>query len=362
LLPNKYTSTAQLMPPDQQTFANASTLSALSGAGALLPSGGGLLSARTPGSTAIGVLSSATVQDDLINRFSLLHVYRAKHYVDARRVLAARTTMEEDKKSGLIIISVTDKDRYLARDLTKAYIEELNKVLNLENTSSAHRERVFLEDRLSSLKTSLDTTTEQLSKFSSRNATINPQTQGQALIESASRLQAELITAQAELYGLKAQYSDDNVRVRSLQARIDELQSQLRKMNGIGEQNNSADLQAGQLSPSIRELPLLGATYSDLFRQVTMQENIYEALTKQYELAKVQEAKELPTIKVLDEPDVPELKSSPHRTILILIITFLSAFAVIAGVLVRRLWELMSSSNALKRVPTTVFRYIRGEG
>ena len=94
-------------------------------------------------------------------------------------------------------------------------------------------------------------------------------------------------------------YSDDNVRVREARARIDELQSQLRKMGSIGGIADGADHKADQLYPSIRELPILGVTYSDLYRQMAMQESIYETLTKQYELAKVEEAKEIPTVKVL---------------------------------------------------------------
>ena len=114
-------------------------------------------------------------------------------------------------------------------------------------------------------------------------------------------------------------YSDDNVRVREARARIDELQSQLRKMGGIGGKVDGSDQKSDQLYPSIRELPILGVTYSDLYRQLTMQEAIYETLTKQYELAKVEEAKEIPPIKVLDEPQVPERKSSPHRSVIVLL-------------------------------------------
>ena len=109
----------------------------------------------------------------------------------------------------------------------------------------------------------------------------------------------ELIAAQSEFSGLKANLTDDNPRVRAVHARINELQSQLRKLSGEGENADGLDLKADEMFPSVRKLPLLGVTYYDLYRQVTMQENIYETLTKQYELAKVQEAKEVPPIKVL---------------------------------------------------------------
>jgi capsule polysaccharide export protein KpsE/RkpR len=139
---------------------------------------------------------------------------------------------------------------------------------------------------------------------------------------------------------LKAQYTDDNMRVREIRGRIDELQRQLRKMGGVGEDVNGADLKTDQLLPSVRKLPLLGFTYYDLYRQVAMQDTIYQTLTKQYELAKVQEAKEIPPVKVLDEPDVPERKSSPPRAIIVALGFLLSALAGIAWILASALWDL----------------------
>jgi uncharacterized protein involved in exopolysaccharide biosynthesis len=340
LIPNKYTSTAQLMPPDSQALSNTSMLSALAGGGAIGPSlAGGLMSARTPGGIFIGILDSQTAQDDIINRFDLRRVYHCKLYFDARKILTERTAIVEDKKSGIISIAVMDRDRYRARDLAEAYVEELNKLVNKESTSSARRERIFLEERLKSIKSALDASSRELSNFSSRNATLDLQKQGEATVEAAGKLQGELIAAQSELSGLKAMYTDDNMRVREVRGRIDELQSQLRKMSGVGDNVNGADLKADQLLPSVRKLPLLGFTYYDLYRQVAMQDTIYQTLTKQYELAKVQEAKEIPPVKVLDEPQVPEKKSSPPRMTIILLGFFLSVFAGIAWITTGELWR-----------------------
>jgi uncharacterized protein involved in exopolysaccharide biosynthesis len=341
LIPNKYTSTAQLMPPDPQVLSSTSMLSALAGTGSIAPSlAGGLMSARTPAGTFIGILDSQTAQDDIINRFDLRRVYYRKLYVDTRKILTERTTIVEDKKSGIISIAVMDRDRYRARDLAEAYVEELDKLVNKESTSSARRERIFLEERLKSIKSDLDTSSRALSQFSSRNATMDPQRQGEATVEAAGKLQGELIAAESELSGLKAQYTDDNMRVREIRGRIDELQRQLRKMGGVGEDVNGADLKTDQLLPSVRKLPLLGFTYYDLYRQVAMQDTIYQTLTKQYELAKVQEAKEIPPVKVLDEPDVPERKSSPPRAIIVALGFLLSALAGIAWILASALWDL----------------------
>jgi uncharacterized protein involved in exopolysaccharide biosynthesis len=352
LIPNEYTSTAQLMPLDPQTFSSASMLSPLTGmSSGLLASGagGGLMNQKTPGATAIGVLTSPTVEDDVINRFDLRRVYHRSLYLDTRVKLAKNSTFEEDKKSGIITISVTDHDRYRARDIAKAYIEELNKLVNSLSASSARRERIFLEERISTIKDSLDASSRRLSQFSSRNATVDPQREGESTIEAAEKLQGQLISAQGQLSGLKARYSDDNVRVREVRAEIGELQSQLRKLGGLEENASSTDLKTDQILPSVRQLPLLGYTYYDLRRQVTMQETLYETLTKQYELAKVQEAKEIPPIKVLDQPGVPEKKSGPHRLTITLLGAVLSAFAGIAWIVTRKVWELAKDSQSARQ-------------
>jgi uncharacterized protein involved in exopolysaccharide biosynthesis len=361
-IPNEYESTARLMPPDQQSLATASSLSALTGAGSIASSfAGGAMNQRTPGAMFIGILNSDTVQNDIINHFDLRSIYHCTLYSDARKILTARTTIEENPRNGIISITVMDRDRYRARDLSNAYIEELDKLLNAMSTSTARRERIFLEERLKSLKSDLDVSSRELSQFSSRNATLNPQNQGQALLESATRLQGELITAQSELSGLKAMYSDDNVRVREARAKIDELQSQLRKMGGIGGKVDGADQKSDQVYPSIRELPILGVTYSDLYRQENMQESIYETLTRQYELAKVEEAKEIPTIKILDEPELPERKSLPHRMIIVVLGTMISAIAGITWVFISRFWKITNDSHPIKVFGMRLLRSIRGQ-
>jgi uncharacterized protein involved in exopolysaccharide biosynthesis len=349
LTPNQYMSTAQLMPPDQQAISSPSMLGALAGASAMMPSlSGGLMNAKTPGGLPIGILSSRTAQDDIINRFDLRRVYRCKLYADARKTLAKRSIIEEDKKSGIISISVMDRDPNRARDIAKAYVDELDKLLSTASTSSARRERMFLEERLKSIKSDLDASSVALSQFSSRNATLDYQKQGEATVEAAAKLQGEMIAAQSELSGLKAMYTDDNVRVRQARARVGELQSQLRKMGGVGESADGGDLKDSQFMPSIRKLPLLGVTYADLYRRVTMEETIFETLTKQYELAKVQEAKEIPPIKVLDEPQAPERKSSPHRLSIILLGLLVSTFAGLTWIIAKELWKLTRDSSSAK--------------
>jgi capsule polysaccharide export protein KpsE/RkpR len=358
LAPNWYSSTTKLMPPDEQTFSSVSLLNSLGGP-SLSSLQRGLLNEISPGPVTIGVLSSRTVQDDIVNRFDLRRVYHSKLQVDARTTLAANTTLSEDKKSGILSITVEDTDRYRARDIANAYIGELDRLANSLSTSSARRERIFMEERLKSVKADLDANSHALSQFSSRNATFDPVKQGEATVEAATKLQGELINAESELSGLKATYSDDNVRVRAIRARVETLRGQLQKIGGKEANQKGADLTTGELFPSVSQLPLLGYTYYDLYRQVTMDESIYETLTKQYEIAKVEEAKEIPLIKVLDAPDVAERKSGPHRSTIVIMGFLLSLFGGIAWILGSRLWELTDDSHPVKAAGRAVWSSIR---
>jgi capsule polysaccharide export protein KpsE/RkpR len=156
-----------------------------------------------------------------------------------------------------------------------------------------------------------------------------------------------LIAAESELRGLQSIYGEDNVRVRTVQGRIMELRSELEKMSG-NKATGGSDLSSDQLYPSLRQLPRLGATYYDLYRQTKIQETVYEVLTNQYELAKVQEAKEIPAVKVLDRPDVPERKSFPPRTLIVGLGTLLALLAGIGWTFLEERWQQMNDDQPAK--------------
>jgi uncharacterized protein involved in exopolysaccharide biosynthesis len=326
LVPAGYKTTAQLMPPDPQTGAGLAMLAALTGGGG---NGGGgltsiatdLLGVKTSGSLFISVLQSRTVEDRIVDRFNLRSVYWKNTRQGARKKLGDNTEMSEDRKSGVITLSVVDHDPTRAATIAGAYIDQLNLLLAQLNTSAAHRERVFLEGRLNQVTTQLEGAEKEFSKFSSKNAAIDISAQGKAMVEGAAEIQGDLIAAESELEGLRQIYSDNNVRVRSIQARIAELRVQLTKLGGKYDANNSSYVDSTSSDdsyPTLRQLPILGVPYADKYRQLKVNEAIFETLTKQYELAKVEEAKEIPSVKVLDPPDIPERRSSPPRTLIII--------------------------------------------
>ena len=343
LIPKSYISTTQLMPPDTHSPSVLAAIAAKNGGG-LASVADDLLGLKTTGALFIGVLRSQTSQDRLIQQFDLKKVYGKRLAMDARLKLDENTSISEDRKSGIITISVTDHSRQRAAALANAYVDELNSLVVGLSTSSAHRERVFLEERLKVVKQDLDDASNQLAQFSSKSNTLDIEQEGKAILDVAANLAGQMVAEQAQLEGLRRIYTDNNPRVQSLNARVGELRKQLEKLSGVnskpGESPEILHTSSGDMPyPSIRNLPLLGVKYADYYRHAKIQETVYELLTQQYELAKAEEAKETPSVKVLDPARVPEKNSFPSRLSIMLLGTFFVLGLSVFWVLGAARWE-----------------------
>ncbi len=372
VIPKRYQSSASIMPPDQQgssammLAALASRSGSLGGLGSLA---GSLLGGHTTTALFIDLLHSATVSGHLIDRFDLQRLYRKRYRIDAAKHLAHRTNIIEDKKGGVITVEVEDEDPGRARDLAQAYLDELNKLVTQTNTSAAHRERMFIERRLHAVTDDLERAQLGLSEFSSRNSTIDIKEQTRAMVEAGARLQGELLVAQSGLNSLRQIYGDGNVRVRETEARIASLQHDLEKMTGSGAPltakvesqgslNDEAD-RKGELYPPLRQLPRLAVPYANLYRQVRVQETVYELLTQQYEIARIEEAKDVPVVSVIDSPGVPEKKSFPPRLLITLALTCLAFLGTSALILIRDHWLKVDPGDPRKALAAEVLRALR---
>jgi uncharacterized protein involved in exopolysaccharide biosynthesis len=366
LIPSRYESTVQLMPPDSHSGEGLSLLAGLAGgkqADNLGLLAGDLLGMKTTGALFVGVLKSRTALDRIVDRYDLKKVYGEKLELKARERLAERTDISEDRKSGIIKVAVTDRDPKRAAAIASSYVDELDTLMAQLTTSSAHRERVFLEQRLTGVRQDLETAEKEFSQFASKNATLDITEQGKAIVLAAATLEGQLIAAQSELEGLRQIYTNSNVRVRSVEARISELRKQLEKIGGksgeapSGDRESTSDLPY----PSLRQLPVLGVPFADKFRQLKVQEVVFETLTKQYEIAKVQEAKEIPTVKVLDRPEVPERKSFPPRLLLTVLGTCVTFLVGCAWLFARRHWDAMDPEDPGKQLAIDVATAVRTE-
>lgn len=325
LIPRRYESTASIMPPDTMNGSGA-MMAMLAGKASpgLAAMAGNMLGMKSTGALFVELFESRTVQEHMVKRFELQKIYRVRYMQDARKILSERTVISEDRKSGVITLTVADTSPERSRDMTQAYVEELDKLVSEVSTSSARRERIFIEQRMVSVKADLDDAEKQFGDFASKNTALDIKEQAKAMVEAGAILQGQLIAAQSELEGLNQIYADGSVRVRAARARIEELKRQLAKMGGTDSALSSDAPTPGELYPSIRKLPLLGVQWADLYRQMKVQETVYELLSQQYELARIEEAKEIPTVNVIDSANLPEKKSWPPRGLLIVTLTLLS--------------------------------------
>ena len=381
-IPKRYKAAARIMPPEQQG-TGAMMLAALAGRGAgglgtLGALAGDLIGSHSTTALFTGLLHSGTVSSHLIDRFDLQHIYHKRYRIDTAKRLARNTTITDDKKSGIITIEVEDTDPARARDLAQAYLDELNKLVTLTSTSAARRERIFIEQRLASVQKDLETAQLELSDFSSRNTTIDIKEQTRALVDVGARLQAELLVQQSGLQSLRQIYGDGNVRVRESEARIAALERELSNMAGSSApsvpsasvssvandhagqvKSAAANFDVSDLYPHLRQLPRLAVPYADLYRRVKVQETVFELLTQQYEMSRIEEAKDIPVVSVIDAPGLPEKKSFPPRLLLALILTILATAAACLLILLHNAWLATDTADPAKSLATEVLATLR---
>jgi capsule polysaccharide export protein KpsE/RkpR len=365
LLPKQYESSARIMPPGN-SMGGAAMLAALAGRGgsslgslgSLGMLAGGLVGGGGNTALFIDLLRSSSVSRRLIDRFDLQHLYHKRYRIDTAKYLAHCTKIVDDKKSGVITLTVTDTDPVRARDIAQGYLDELNQLVNRTNTSSAHQERLFIEKRLQGVKGDLEQAQQRLSEFSSNHSTIDIKEQTRAMVDADARLQAQLIVEQAGLDSLRQIYGDENVRVRSAEARIGVMESEIAKMSGspkplpadfsIAGGNESSGSQSDGEYPPLRQLPRLAVPYANLYREVQVQETVYELLTQQYEMARIQEAKDVPVVSVIDAPGIPEKKSFPPRLRLALLIAAISVVVASVLLLMQSQWLMVPANDPVK--------------
>jgi uncharacterized protein involved in exopolysaccharide biosynthesis len=356
VLPSKYESTARVLP-SESTSPTSMLLagSSLAGVGmsslSMMPD---LVSAKTVGSLCAVILRSDAVQDAIINRFDLRAVYRVRDYEKARTELSDRTVVNDDKKSGVLTWTVVDRDPKRAAAIANAYAEELDKVLQSLNTSAAHREREFLEQRIAVVRQDLEAAEKAVGEFSSKNSTLDIREQGKAAFEVAGKVEGEYLAAQAELRGLRQIYGPDHPRVKQQEARVADLRAAAARVGSTARDENS-DL--GFLSAS--RLPVVGATYADMLREVKIQEVVYETLVKQYEISKVEEVKETPRLRVIDDGKVASRRSSPKMLVLLPLCIWAGFAAGVIAIEVRYRWQRTKLDNPWKSLGMRVAEDLR---
>lgn len=291
LVPKTYLSTTTFLPPQQQQGAAAAALSSL-GALAGLAGGGAV---KTAGDQYVAFMQSVTVQDRIIERFKLMQVYDVELKHDAREKLAKFAKVSLGKKDGLITVSVEDVDPTRAAAIANRYVEELRILSGSLAVTEAQQRRMFFEAQWKLAKEQL-TSAQQALELSGFNASAL-KAEPKAAAEAYAQLRAELASAEIKLRAMRTSLADETPEVRQLTTVVSALRERLSK------------LEASEARPD------RNADYVGKFREFKYQEVMFELMAKQYELARVDEAREGALIQVIDTAAPAERKFGPKRSV-----------------------------------------------
>jgi tyrosine-protein kinase Etk/Wzc len=324
LIPAKYTAEAVILTP-QQAQSSLSAFAQLSGAGAGMGalSGLGLLSGfglRNPSDLYIGILESRTIADALVDKYNLRQVYDEDTFHWARKRLAKNTTIKAGKDT-LIHIEVSDRSPKRAAELANGYVSELALQNSTVALSEASQRRLFFEQQLAKEKDLLADAEVALRNTQQVTGLVVPGGQGEALIRSAAQLHSEILSRQAQLAGMRSYVADENPRFQLVTRELAALKSELANLE-------SGDHVPGTPEVAVGKLPQAALEYVRKFRDVKYHEVLFEALSKQFEAARLDEAKAGSGIQVIDRAIAPERKSWPPR---VLIIVGSTIFTVLLG-------------------------------
>ncbi len=337
LLPNVYMASTKLLPP-QQSSSGASALLAQMGSVANMV--GGTAGLKNPNDLYVGMLRSRTVADKIIERFKLSEVYDTPSLERTRLRLVENTTVRAGK-DGMITIDVLDRNQKLAAPLANAYTEELLKLTTVLAVTEAAQRRLFYERQLEQAKNNLAAAEVRLKGGLDKHGVISVDAESRALLATVARLRAEASAKEIEISAMRSFVTAENPDFKRANEELKSLRAELSKL-GNGRQGAVDD------TPSSANLP--GFESIKVLRDVKYYEMLYELLAKQYEFARLDEAKDSATIQVLDKAVDPERKSKPKRAIIVIVATVL-AFALAVAVAF-----LLEMFKALMQVPETAVR------
>lgn len=315
LLPNWYTATVTLMPPQQGSSLSSALAAQLGNLGGMAALAGGGLGLKNPNDMYVGMMKGRTVEDAMVQNFGLMQEYHSKYPSDARKAFEHHATVDGNGKDGLIHISVEDKDPKRAAQLANGYVDEFRKLSEHLAITEAAQRRLFFEQQLEQAKDNLATAEAELEKTEQQTGLIQLDSQARALIESAATLRAQITAKEVQIDSMRTFATSENAELVQAQQELDGLKAQLAKLGGSEE---GAD--AGLLVPK-GKVPAAGLEYVRKLRDVKYYETIFEILARQFEAAKLDEAKQGAVIQVVDAAVPPDRKSSPFRSLIVVIAT-----------------------------------------
>jgi uncharacterized protein involved in exopolysaccharide biosynthesis len=336
LLPVRYEAKVVLLPPQQNSSVGTALMGQMGNLGALGALGalaGGNFGLKNPADMYVALLTSRTVEDAMIQRFDLMKEYREKRISDARKELEWRTTVVAGTKDGLIRISLTDRDPKRAAELANGYVEEFRKLSASLAITEAARRRLFFGQQLQQAKDDLTAAEESMRKTQQSTGVLQIDSQAKALVEAAAILRGQVVAKQVQIEAMRSFAAENNPELILAKQSLAALQGQLEKVAGSQTDTGSdINLSKGRVTGA-------GLEYIRRFRDLKYHETVYELLAKEFEIAKLDEAREGSIVQVVDAAVPPDKKSFPPRLLIVLGVTILSIFVAALWVMLRDGWK-----------------------
>ena len=320
LAPVKYTANITIMPP-QGNASISSTMAQQLGGMALLM--GGNLGIKDPNEMYVAMFKSESVENAMVRRFALMQQYRKSHLSDARKAFEKNVAFNANNKEGFIHISITDRDSNRAAELANGYVDQLRELSEYLAVSEAGQRRLFFQKQLDQARNQLSDAEESFKDTEQASGVIAVDSQTRALVESVASLRAKIAAQEVQLQGIQTYETNANPELLHAQRQLESLQSQLNKLGG-------GDNQGGDLILPKAKLPTASLQYLRKLRDVKYYETIYDIVARQFELAKLDEAKQGALIQVVDPATPPDRRSSPKRLLIIIAAAF---SGILAGIL-----------------------------
>lgn len=338
VLPKQYTAMVTLLPPQQQSpSGNLALASQFGNLGGMAALAGSSLGIKNPNDMYVAMLKSRTVEDAMVQHFELMREYHARYLSVARKAFESRTKIEGSGKDGLIHIEIEDRDPNRAAQLANGYIDQFRSLSEHLAITEASQRRLFFGKQLEQSKDNLAKAEESMKQTEQQTGLIQFTGQASALIQSAVSLRAQITAKEVEIQSLGTFATDQNAQLVQAQKELDSLRAQLAKLAGTSDISD-----AGMILPKGR-VTTAGLEFLRKERELKYREALFEMYARQFELAKMDEAKQGALVQVIDAAVPPDHRSSPKRAIIVILATLAGFFVGIFVALLHAVFQSMKS-------------------
>lgn len=322
----RYESHLVLIPPSSSSGGGLAALASMAGGASPFISEGAL-GVKSTGESYVSLLESETMEDTVIRRFDLMHIYRVRNMSDARKELERNVTIAYGPRDGMIRMDAIGRSPQEASDIANGYYQEFQTFSAKLAVTDAAKKRKFYQGELERAKDRLSQAEQDMKQSEDQSGLLQVEGQARALIGSAASIQGSIAAKQVQIRAMEGFEAEGNPDLIAAKEELAALQAQASRLNGTSGNSRGILLSKPELSQASLE-------YVRRLRNVKYYETLFEMLAKQYEAAQLEEAREGSTMQVVDRAVPPDKKMPQHRIIIVL-------FAIVSGMFCSALYFIL---------------------